>query len=297
MKDVLGNKRAIIIFTLPSVLMFTVIMILPIFASFYFSLHNWDGLGTMEFIGLTNYIKLFIKNSNNFYLTVRNTLIIAGLSAFVQVPLALILALVLNSGIKGEGFFRTVYFIPVVISVSAIAQLFLKIYNYDYGLLNEILSNIGLGDMRKAWLYDESTALWAAFVPIVWQYIGYHMLILYAGIKAIPGEITESAKIDGASKVQTSLYITIPMIKPMLEVSVTLAVIGALKIFDMMFILTSNGEPLGKTMVQTGLMYKLIFERNNYGLGSSVACFVVIECLIFTLVIQRLFRGRERREQ
>ncbi len=297
MKRVLGNRKAIVLFILPSLLLFIIVMILPIGASFFFSLQKWDGLGDMEFIGLRNYGKLILHNSNDFYLSVKNTLIIALLSAFVQVPLALGLALFITLGNKWEGFYRTVYFIPVVISSSAIAQLFLKIYNYDYGAINILLRNVGLADWCRAWLYDEKTALWSAFIPVIWQHIGYHMLILYAGIKAISPDILDSARIDGADTFQMWRYITVPQIIPMLEITVTLAVIGALKIFDMMFILTSNGEPLGLTTVQTGLMYKLIFEKYNYGLGSAVACFVVVECLFFTIIIQRIFHRRDRREQ
>ena len=292
----LGNKKAIALFTLPAFLLFFCIMILPILASFFFSLQKWDGLGEMTFVGLRNYEKLFFTDSYHFHVSVKNTLIIAALSVFIQIPLALLLALLVTIGVKWENFYRTVYFIPVVISSSAIAQLFLKIYNFDYGALNTILRSLGLENWCRPWLYDESTALWAAFVPVIWQHIGYHMLILYAGIKAIPPQLLDSAKIDGAGTFRIWRYITIPQLLPMLEVTLTLAVIGALKIFDIMFILTSNGEPLGATIVQTGVMYKLIFEKNNYGTGSAAACFVVAECLIFTLIIRRIFH-HERNSQ
>lgn len=289
MKKVLGNKKAIVIFIAPALSLFVVIMVLPILASFFFSLQDWDGLGEMSFAGMKNYKKLFLKDGYHFWLSVKNTLLIAALSAFVQIPLALLFALAVTCSGKREGFYRTVYFIPVVISASAIAQLFLKIYNYDYGVVNVILRKIGLESWCRPWLYDEATALWAAFLPVIWQHIGYHMLILYAGIKAISPDILDSARMDGAKTIQVWRYITVPQIMPMLEVALTLAVIGALKIFDMMFILTSNGEPLGQTIVQTGLMYKLIFEKYKYGTGSAAACFVVVECLFFTLVIQKLF--------
>jgi raffinose/stachyose/melibiose transport system permease protein len=290
MEKILGNKRAILVFTLPSLFLFTIIMIVSIFVSGFFSLLNWDGLGKMTFNGLSNFYDILIGNRDNFWLTFKNASIMAIMSTFIQIPLALILALALASKIKGEGFFRTAFFIPCVISSSAIAQLFLKIYNPDYGLLNELLHRMNQGSLARAWLYDEKTALISAFIPMVWQHLGYHMLILYAGIKAIPIEIHEAATIDGAGSVQMAFHITIPLITPMLEVVLTLAIVGSLKVFDTVFILTSNGEPLGLTLVQTGLMYKLIFERNIYGRGSALAVFVIFECLLFTLLIQGVFR-------
>jgi raffinose/stachyose/melibiose transport system permease protein len=288
----LKNNLAILWFLFPAGFLYFVIIIVPIFASGFFSLQKWDGIGKMEFAGLNNYISLFILNQDRFYLAVRNSFILAILSAFIQIPLALVLALILAGNIKGERIFRLVFFIPVVISSSIVAQLFLKIYNYDYGLLNEILRALGFDHLTKPWLYDEKTALMASFIPILWQHTGYYMLILYAGIRSISSEIFDAAKIDGTNYPQTSFYITIPLIKPMLEVSVTLAIIGSLKIFDLLFVLTSNGEPLGLTRVPTGLMYKLIFERYEYGIGSASAVFVVVECLLITLLIQRIFRKK-----
>lgn len=165
----------------------------------------------------------------------------------------------------------------------------MKIYNPDYGLLNSFLKSIGLGNMAKAWLADPTTALGASFVPTLWQYVGYHMLLMYAAIKSIPTDIYEAAKLDGASGIQMAFRITIPLIKPMLKVCVTFSVIGALKIFDLVYVLT-NGGPNHASEVPSTLLVNNIFVRSMYGYGSAIAIFIIIECLVFTGIIQKFFK-------
>ncbi len=292
MNRVLNDKRAIMIFVLPSFLLFALIVILPIFMSGYYSMLNWDGIGEGKFIGLQNFIDLFKNSSEGFGKSIMNSIILAVLSVFVQLPIALILALVLASGVKGEGFYRTVFFIPVIISTVVIGQLWMKVYNPSYGLLNTLLNNIGLGSLSRAWLGETQTSLIAAFIPSVWQYIGYHMLLMYAAIKTIPDEIYEAARIDGASSFKTALRITIPLIRPIIKVCIIFAIIGSLKVFDLVYILT-NGGPVHSSEVPSTLMYNTIFNKYMYGSGSAMAIFIVLECLVFTLIVQKLFKVEE----
>ena len=200
--------------------------------------------------------------------------------------------MIMQRKIKFRKTFLTLYFIPVLISSVAIGQLWLRIYNADYGVLNHFLELIGLDGLAKNWLGDQTTAMGAVLVPIVWQYIGYHMLILYSGIKSVPEELIESARIDGATEVQTARYITIPVIKPIIKVSTIFAVTGSLKIFDLIYVLT-NGGPAHATEVPTTLMISMLFSRNRYGMGSAMAIFVIIECFAFSILIQRIFREKE----
>jgi raffinose/stachyose/melibiose transport system permease protein len=143
--------------------------------------------------------------------------------------------------------------------------------------------------MAKAWLADPNTALGSSFVPTLWQYVGYHMLLMYAAIKSIPTDIYEAAKLDGASGIKMAFKITIPLIKPMLKVCVTFSVIGALKIFDLVYVLT-NGGPNHASEVPSTLLVNNIFVRSMYGYGSAIAIFIIIECLIFTGIIQKFFK-------
>jgi raffinose/stachyose/melibiose transport system permease protein len=292
MDKVLSDKKAICIFILPAFVFFVAIVLLPIFTSAYYSLLDWDGIGTGKFIGFENYKTLFFDKSSNFWFAARNSLLYAFVSIVIQLPLSLLLALVLAAGVRHENFYRSVFFIPVIISSVVIGQLWMKIYNTDYGLLNALLRAMHLDDWCKTWLGDKKTVLGATFVPMLWQYVGYHMLLMYGAIKGISPEIFEAAKIDGAGPVKTAFKITIPLIKPMLRVCVTFSLIGSLKIFDLVYILTDGG-PAGASEVPATLMYKTIFLRNRYGLGSAVAIFIVIECLVFTLLFQKLMARKE----
>ncbi|MGJ7046204.1 carbohydrate ABC transporter permease [Thermoanaerobacterium thermosulfurigenes] len=288
MEKILSDKKAIFIFVFPAFITFVIIVLLPILISFYFSLLKWDGFNKGIFIGINNYKNLFINNTDGFVLAVKNSIILALLSVFIQLPISLLLALVLSRGIKGEKFYRTVYFIPVILSTVVIGQLWMKIYNPNYGLLNFILTKIGLKSLTYQWLGSTKTALIAVFVPILWQYIGYHMLLMYASAKSISTDIYEAAKIDGASETQIALKVTIPLMKPILKVCVTFAVIGSFRTFDLIYVLT-NGGPLHASEVPSTLMYNMIFFRYQYGYGSSMAIFIILESLVGTLIIQKLF--------
>jgi len=289
MDKVLSDKKAIIFFLFPALIFFVLIVFLPIFISGYYSTLDWDGLSKPVFVGLQNYKELFANTTGGFVLSIKNSLLFVLVSVFIQLPISLFLALVLANGVKGEKFFLNVYFIPVIISTVVIGQLWMKIYNPDYGLLNSFLKSIGLGSMAKTWLGDPTTALGASFVPTLWQYIGYHMLLMYAAIKSIPTDIYEAAKLDGASGIKMAFKITIPLIKPMLKVCVTFSVIGALKIFDLVYVLT-NGGPNHASEVPSTLLVNNIFVRSMYGYGSAIAIFIILECLILTGVIQKFFK-------
>lgn len=291
MDRVLKDKKAIFIFMFPAFTIFLCIVVLPIFFSGYYSLLEWGGIGKGTFIGLNNYAELIVNNSDGFREAVWNSIIMALMSVFIQLPIALIIALILSSGIKGEGFFRSTYFIPVLVSTVVIGQLWMKIYNPQYGLLNSLFEKVGLSSWKGEWIGNPDTALMAVFIPLVWQYIGYHMLLMYAAIKSIPQDIIEAARIDGASPVKTSVLIIIPLIKSILEVCVVFAVIGSLKTFDLIYVLTGGG-PMHATEVPSTLMFNTIFHGNMYGYGSAIAIFIIAECLVMTILIQRLFRVR-----
>lgn len=288
MEKLLKDKKAIFLFVFPAFLIFAVIVLLPILFSFIYSLQNWNGISKGIYIGFDNYKKLFVNNADGFLKSVANSGILAVLSVFIQLPISLLLALVLARGIKGEKTFRTVFFIPVILSTVVIGQLWMKIYNPNYGLLNIILKNIGLSSLQNAWLGNPKTALGAVFVPILWQYIGNHMLLMYASAKSISTDIYEAAKIDGANEATTAFKITIPLMKPIIKVCVVFAVTGSFKLFDLIYVLT-NGGPLHASEVPTTLMYTTIFAKYQYGYGSAMAIFIIVECLVCTILINKLF--------
>ena len=292
MNRVLSNKKAVFIFLLPALVLFLTIIIVPIFMSVTYSLTEWDGIGKKVFTGFDNYKELFLTNSDGFWRAVKNSLIFAAGSVFVQLPISLILALILARGVKGERFYVSVYFIPVLISTVVIGQLWMKIYNPQYGLLNTVLRSMGLEQLTGNWLGDTKKVIFAVIVPVLWQYIGYHMLLMYASVRAITEEIFEAARIDGANGIQTALHITIPLMKPILKVCVTFAVVGSLKNFDLVYVMTGGG-PAGASQLPSTLMVETIFSRNMYGYGSSMAIFIILECFLFAWLIRGAFRDNE----
>jgi raffinose/stachyose/melibiose transport system permease protein len=288
MEKILRDKKAILLFISPGLIFYFIIIILPILRSGYYSMLDWNGINEAVFVNFRNYLNLFQDINKNFYPSVLHSLILAALSVFIQLPLSLTLALLLNAGIKGEKAYRTIYFIPVIISTVIIGELWKKIYHPTYGILNVFLSAIGAESLANEWLGSTKTALFATFIPMIWQYIGYHMLLMYTGAKAISREIYEAALVDGASGLTTAFRITIPQMLPVLKACAIFAIIGSLKSFDLIYILTKGG-PMGTTEVPSTLMYNEIFTRYAYGYGSAIAIFIVFECLFFTILVQRLF--------
>ena len=282
MNKMYSNKWYIIIFLLPALILFCGVLIAPIGASGYFSFFDWNGFTEKTFIGLSNYKELFTSDSIGFMKALGNSLLLAALSVFLQLPLALGLALVLGKKIKGERAFLSVYFMPVLISTVVIGQLWLKIYNPDYGVLNVALRAVGLDNLAHIWLGDKATALGAVFVPILWQYVGY----------SVPPELREAAMLDGATDGQVNRYIVLPYIKPIIKISVIFAVTGSLKSFDLIYVLT-NGGPLHATEVPSTLMISMLFLRNRYGMGSTIAVLLIALCFAFALLINFVFKEEE----
>lgn len=289
MNKPLRYKLNIFLFLLPALILFVCVLIAPIIMSLAYSFTEWNGFTTPEFIGIKNYIELFTSKSINIGRALKNAMLLAVLSCFIQLPFALWLALRLARPIKGRTAFLSIFFMPVLISTVVIGQLWLKIYNPDYGVLNVLLRFLGLDSWTRIWLGDKKIALRAAFVPILWQYVGYHMLLMYAGIRGVPVELSEAAMLDGCTPAQVSRYIIIPYIRPILRVSVIFAVTGSLKSFDLIYVLT-NGGPSHTTEVPSTLMINLLFLRNRYGMGSTIAVMLIILCFFFALIINALFK-------
>ena len=289
MKKLYSNKLQIIIFLLPALILFCGVLIAPIAMSVYYSFFDWNGFGDKTFVQFSNYTELFTSKSIGFLKALGNSLLLAALSVFLQLPLAMLLALMLGKGIRGERGFLSIYFMPVLISTVVIGQLWLKIYNPDYGILNVLLRAIGREDLTRIWLGDTKTALGSVFIPTLWQYVGYHMLLLYAGVKSVPTELREAAMLDGASDAKVNWYIVIPYIKPIIKVSVIFAITGSLKSFDLIYVLT-NGGPFHSTEVPSTLMINMLFLRNRYGMGSTIAVMLILLCFGFALLINAIFK-------
>ncbi len=278
----------IFLFLLPGLILFIGILIAPIAVSLYRSLYDWNGFSAGTFIGFQNYIELFTNGSIKFMVSLKNAMILAFFSVFVQLPFSLFLALLLGRKVKGERFFLSVFFMPVLISTVVIGQLWLKIYNPDYGLLSTMLDALHLESWKHVWVGEVKTALGAILVPTIWQYVGYHMLLMYAGVKGVSADLREAAMLDGATNWQVDRYVVIPIIKPIIRVSVIFAVTGSLKTYDLVRILTEGG-PFQTTEVPSTLLENMLFLRNRYGMGSTISVMLIALCFACALLITAAF--------
>lgn len=282
----------IFVFLLPGLALFISILIAPIAVSVYRSMYDWNGFSEGTFIAFDNYKELFTSGSIKFKTALWNSLILAFFSVFVQLPFSLFLALLLGRKPKKERAFLSIFFMPVLISTVVIGQLWLKIYNPDYGLLNRFLDAVHLGSWKHVWVGDVKTALGSIVVPTIWQYIGYHMLLMYAGVKGVSTDLREAAMLDGATPSQVDRYVVIPIIKPIIRVSVIFAVTGSLKAYDLVRILTEGG-PFQSTEVPSTLLENMLFLRNRYGMGSTISVMLIILCFAFALGITAIFREKD----
>ncbi|ANE45488.1 ABC transporter permease [Paenibacillus swuensis] len=288
------SKATIAVFVLPCLLLYVCLVFVPILVSMYSSTLDWNGIGTSTFIGLDNFKHMFTADPV-FWPSVKRTLMFA-LFSMLEIPLALMLAILLNRYIKRPNFLVSSYFMPVILSVVIIGQLWKTIYNPASmgGMLNQVLITFGLESWTHSWLTEPKVAMYALYFVALWQYLGYHLLIQFTGIQNIPAEIYEAAKIDGADGFKADRYITFPMVVPIFKISVVLAFIGSLQSFDMIMVMTGGG-PAHATDVIATHMYNMSFLSMKYGYGSALATFLVVLCLSATILINTLFRRVENK--
>ncbi|MDH8676807.1 sugar ABC transporter permease [Fusibacter bizertensis] len=288
MKKFFGNKLAILVFTLPTLIIFSLMVFYPITQVFYKSLFKWNGLGSGSFIAFDNFLRLF--DDKLFFLSNKNGFIFAAIITVFQLLMATVLAIAVSTlKMKGRNFFRIAYFIPVVLSVTVVCQLWLSIYNSDYGLLNRFFETIGL-DYRQNWLADRKHAIYAIAIVNAWQWMGYQFALILAGIKSIPTSFYEAAQIDGATPVQAHMKITMPLLKETYKFCLLISVTGGIKAFTEMFIMTSGG-PGTSSYTLTYMMYSSAFRSNEFGYGLAAAAILVLECLMAILVINFVFKS------
>ena len=291
MKKLYSNKLVIFSLVLPGVLLFLFAILAPICLSVYYGFTDYSGMGSFNFVGWENYKTLI--HDKAFWMSMRNSLFLAIGFICIQHPLAMITAAILDKlGGKGEGFFRCVYFIPNVISVAVIAYLWKFIYNPDFGLLNNIIKAFGgPGDIN--W-FSADNAIWSVLIVLIWHGFGWGMLIYYTGIKNIDPVLYEAAAIDGADQKTTFLKITLPLMKPVIQVNVTMAVISALKQMETVYLLT-NGGPGNRTQFAANYLYQQAFKAFKYGYGNAIGVVFIIICLITTVVLNKIFEDRDSR--
>ncbi len=288
MNKVMSNRFIIALYTLPALLLIVALIYFPIVLTGYYGLMDWDAVSSMVFIGLDNYVALLSDSA--FGSSVFHSFLFALLSTLC-LALYMLVALVLAGKVKGANLFRKIYLIPMLLSSVAIAQLWLKIYHPTNGMLNNFLISIGFED-PPAWLSEPKLVLWALFIPILWQYAGFYILIYYAALKNIPESLIEAARIDGAGAWQIALRIKLPLITEVIKVTIVLAVVGSLKYFDLIYVMTDGG-PNGASEVMASYMYHKAFRGFDFGYASAIGFFLLIICMVATWAIRKATASKE----
>jgi raffinose/stachyose/melibiose transport system permease protein len=290
MKRLYSNKWVIFSLVLPGLLLFILAILVPICLSVYYGFTDYSGMGQAKFVALDNYKELW--EDKTFHRALLNSLLLAVGFILIQHPIAMIVAAVLDKlqG-KAEGFFRCVYFIPNVISVAVIAYLWKFIYNPDFGLLNNVLKVFGYHG-KINW-FSPDHAIWSVLIVLIWHGFGWGMLIYYAGIKNIDPVLYEAAAIDGAGVKAAFMKITLPLMRSVIQINVTMAVISALKQMETVYLLT-NGGPGDSTQFTANYLYQQAFKAFKYGYGNSIGVVFIIICLIVTVGLNYLFRDRQK---
>lgn len=289
MKKLYSNKWVICTLVAPGILVFLVAILAPIILSVYYGFTNYSGIGAASFIGLENYKNL--AQDSIFWTSLRNSLLLAIGFICIQHPLAMLVAIKLDElqG-KAEGIFRCLFFIPNVISVAVIAYLWKFIYNPSFGLITKVLNAFGYTGQLN--LLGSGTAIWSVLVVLIWHGFGWGMLIYYTGVKTIDPVMYEAASIDGADKKTTFFKITLPLMKPVIQVNVTMAIISALKQMETVYLLTAGG-PGNETQFLASYLYKQAFNSYKYGYGNAISVIFIGICLVSTVIMNRLFAEKE----
>lgn len=284
------NNKILLAFLLPTVLLIVGFLYYPFLANIKNSFFEMTSFTdpSKEFLGLENYVFMF--KDPVFRVALFNTFKLMVLVVIFQVGIALLLAVLVSNIKKGASFFRIVYFFPIVISATAIGLMFTLFYEYNYGMLNQLLVQFGFD--KVLWLSKENAFVMLS-IPVIWQYVGFYFVLILTGISGIPSEIYEASSIDGANSFQNFLYISLPMLKGTINVCIILALTGALKVFDILWVIAPKGAPGGSTHVLGTYLYSQTFDAYNIDYGATLAVFLVLFGILISQISNMIFRERD----
>ena len=277
-------------FLLPALILYGVFVIYPITQSIRYSGYEWNGLAPLtEWVGLQNFTDAFADP--DFIKAIQHNFIIIGLSLALQIPFAISLAVLLSRKLKGRGLFRTMYFAPFILSEVVTGVVWRQIFRPE-GLFDVMLGSVGADSLSREWLADPSIALYSLFFVISWKYFGLHMVLIMAGLQTIPDELEEAASIDGATWWQGFRYVTLPLLGPTIRVSIFLSIIGALQLFDLVWV-TTKGGPVNATATMATYLVDWGFRRGQFGYASAVSVIIFVLSLFVALLYQRFVLRRD----
>ena len=296
------KKSPLLIFLIPAFLFLTVYLYYPFIQNIINTVMDIGGLGRkadgMNSPWYENYVTLF--TDPNLRVALKNTLILIICTIIFEVGIALVLALLVDGIRVGAKFFRIVYFFPIVISATALGLLFNLIFLYKGGMVNQLLLSLNLldfevkanGKMIVQWLdwKDQAHFLFTMFTPVMWQYVGFYFVILVTGLNNIPQELFEAAALDGCDSWRQTRFITLPLLRNVLCTCLVLAVTGALKVFDLPWVMFGAGMPENQGWLLGTYMYSQTFTKMNVDYGSTIAALIVVLGVILSNVTNRVFK-------
>jgi ABC-type sugar transport system permease subunit len=281
------------LFVGPALVVLGGFLLYPIGYSLWLSFHEWSGYTPVwgPFVGLENYWSLL--QDEVFWKATTNSIVFVLVRTPLEVGLGFLLALLLNRRLPARSLLRTLFFVPVVMSLIVVTIIFQRIYEPNTGLLNTFLRGIGLDLLTHPWLGDSATALPAVIAVSVWKNVGFSLVILLAGLQGLPQDVIEAARVDGANAWQLTLRVIAPLMRPILALTALLSIIGGLKVFDLIFIMTRGG-PTYSTEVLATMLYREAFELNNMGVASAIA--VILVAIVLGIAHTQTFLLREGKE-
>ena len=272
------QSAAIWLFLLPGIVVYGGVVVTPLIGGFYYSLFETRNF-QFHWVGLENYATLW--NDGSFWFTLRNNFIVILLSVVFQIGTAFLIAVLMNSKLTvAPRFLRTAIFFPVILSPVVTSFVWILVYDIDSGLMNNLLSLVGLGNLQQRWLDDPDIVIYSVTIALVWQYIGLFLVIFLAGLSAINQETLEAAEVDGATTWQKTVFVIFPQLASTWSVAMVLAISGGLKVFEHIFIMTGGGPGLSSTVVAQ-YAYSQSFLRAQFGYGNTVAIAIVLMSLTF----------------
>jgi ABC-type sugar transport system permease subunit len=283
-------NRAGIYFVLPAFLLYIGFFAYPFVSSVFLSFTQWNGVSPATFNGVDNYLRL--ATDGQMWGALRNNLIWVVLGTAIPIVLGLLLSTILWTGAKGSIVFRTIYFLPLVVSPVVVGVIWSWIYNPLFGLLNRGLRGIGLGMLAMGWLGNPNTALYAVLVTAIWGYIGFCVVVLFSAMQKVDTELIDAATLDGAGAFGRFWHVILPQISPVLTMVIVYTVIGGFNVFDVVYIMTGGG-PANASQVIATYTYQTAFQENDMGYGSALSLVMTLIALLAALLTLRLRRSGE----
>lgn len=291
--NIYKNKKPVLFFLFPALLFLGVYLFYPFFQNIANSFHSIKSLGTSAKGWNEPFYQNYIRMFQDQYMrtALKNTVLMILITLIGQVGIAIVLALLVDNIKRGAKFFRIVYFFPIVVSATALGLMFNLIFLYDKGMINQFLEFMGKTTLTD-WK-DSAHAMMTMMIPVTWQYVGFYFIILVTGLNNISDELYESASIDGATKWQRVRFISLPLLHNVICTCAVLAVTGALKVFDLPWVMLTKGMPMGQTWLTGTYMYYYCFDAADVDYSSAIAVVIVVLGVLLSQVVNKIFKEKD----